>query len=318
MKAKMSKPKLYLHVQRATHFLEWERQYFNKYFDIVDSPSNKTILFAFGPDALSSGSLLPARFRIAMLFPGFGLNPYHDLAHRRDMQRIIEDRYHLIFANPGPIAEAFPKLPTLRLCPFSINTDLIKFRNYKKSINSLLHASADYPQKDWQRSYEVMRLTELRCEVYPPRQQSVQDILWRKLRIGLHISFFRRPAPPFLHKNYVSHDKIIEKYNQYDGFVHIAAETPPFVDGKYTATLLEAGLSGCILFWHDTLGLGNDFETIFSLPADPEAAASAILDIRKNIDVEAHSRRTVDEIFDRVNPDKIMRTRFSAIRELLE
>lgn len=314
----MNKLKLYLHVRRAIHFLEWERQFFEKYFDVINTPSSDAILFAFGPDALVSGSLLPAKFRIILLFPGFGFNPYHDLVDRRDMQRTIDEHYHLIFANPGPIAEAFSASPMLRLCPFSVNTELVKVRNYRKSINNLLHASADYPQKDWERSREIMRLTGLPYEVYPPREQSLSDILWRKLRIGLQRGFFGRPASPFLHKNYVSHVNIIQKYIQYDGFVHVAAETPPLVDGKYTATLFEAGLSGCILFWHDTLGLGNDFETIFSLPLEPEAAARAILDIRKNIDVEKHSKRTVDEIFDRVNPDKVMRVRFNAIREFLE
>lgn len=116
---------------------------------------------------------------------------------------------------------------------------------------------------------------------------------------------------------YESHSVVIEKYHAYDGFVHVAAETPPHVDGKYTATLLEAGLTGCILFWHDTLGLGNDFETVFNLPLDARKAADEILLIRRGIDIESHSKQTSEEIYERVNPQKVMQMRFKKIMEIL-
>jgi hypothetical protein len=102
-----------------------------------------------------------------------------------------------------------------------------------------------------------------------------------------------------------------------DGFVHVAAEVPPFVDGKYTATLLEAGLTGAILFWHDTLSLGNDFETVFNLPVEPNTAAAKILEIRSGIHVETHSRLTREEILDRCSPDKVVRMRYERIRLMM-
>jgi hypothetical protein len=310
------KHKLNIHVQGAGHFLAWELPHFRTYFDVVETPSEDAILFVFGPDALISGASLPAKIRIALLFPGFGYNPYHNLVHRYGMERFINDYYDLVFTNPGPIAEAFASSPKLRLCPFSVNTDIIKLRHYRKKINSLLHASAYAPQKDWSRSRDVMRLSGLKYEVFPPRERTVPQRLYNRIRSYLHNRGFLNSAPLF-RIGYEEHQTVIEKYHRYDGFVHIAAETPPYVDGKYTATLLEAGLTGSILFWHDTFNLGNDFETIFSIPCDPKAAAEEILNIRSNIDVESHSKRTVEEVYDRVNPANVMNVRFQAIKELL-
>lgn len=258
---------------------------------------------------------MPARIRVALLFPGFGYNPYHDLVHRYGMQRVADVHYDIIFANPGPIAEVFKDNPKLHICPFSVDTDYISVKKFRKSIDSLIHISADSPQKDWTRSRDTMRLTGLRYEVFPSRSTTIPKRITRRLKQEL--ARRRLINAPLFHLGYQNHETIIQKYHQYDGFVHIAAETPPYVDGKYTATLLEAGLTGCILFWHDTLGLGNDFETIFSLPKDPQAAASEILNIRKNINVELHSKRTSEEIRERCNPDNVMKLRYEVIMERL-
>ena len=118
---------------------------------------------------------------------------------------------------------------------------------------------------------------------------------------------------------YKSHSEIMAKYKQYDGFVHIASEInhPHLLDGKYTATLLEAGLTGAILFWHDTFQLGNDFETIFSLSKDPAVAANELINIKNSIDVEKHSQKTWEEIADRCDPSKIAAFRKSIISKLI-
>lgn len=313
---KTQKTRLYIHIENATHFLKWELPYFKKYFELVDEPSSDAVLFVFGPDALATGAMLPARLRTTLIFPGFSYNPYHNLVHRHGMQRVVDEHYDILFANPGPIAEAFKDCPKLRICPFSVDTDRISVRRFRKSIDSLIHISANYPQKDWTRSRDTMQLTGLKYDVFPPRERSLARRIARRIKNEL-VDNNRVTNAPLLHAGYDSHDTVIRKYSEYDGFVHIAGETPPFVDGKYTATLLEAGLTGSILFWHDTLGLGNDFETIFSLPKDPQSAAEEILIIRRSIDVETHSRLTAEEVRERVNPDKVMRMRFEAIREML-
>ena len=307
----MSKPKLFIHVDSASHFLSWELPYFARYFDLANSPGNDTIVFAFGPDVFESAILLPAKMRVALLFPGFGLNPYHNLVHKYGMRHIIEKHYDLVFANPGPTAAAFEDCIKLRLCSFSVNTDLIKFQKSRTGLNALIHISNRHFQKDWTRSRDIMRMTGLRYEVFPhPVRFRLNWARQRLLRRLFNRKMYHVPG-------YIAHSVLARKYQQNDGFVHVAAEKPPVVDGKYTATLLEAGLTGCLLFWHDTLGMGNDFETVFDLPLDPRKAADEILQIRKSVNVPIHSRRTAEEIYEYVNPDRVMKTRFEAIKEFL-
>lgn len=143
----MNKFNLTLHVKGATHFLSWELPYFQRYFNVVNAPDATSILFSFGPDVLESGAFLPAKIRVALLFPGFGYSPYHNLIHRFGMRQIIDEYYDLVFVNPGPIYEAFKDCPKLRLCPFSIDVSKVEIRRCRKELNSLLHVSANYPQK---------------------------------------------------------------------------------------------------------------------------------------------------------------------------
>jgi hypothetical protein len=313
--------KLSFFTGQATHFLRWEVPHFRKHFDLVSYPGHDVILLAFGPDVLETAARLPALRRVAMLFPGFGCNPYHNLDCRAKALSAIESFYDLVFVNPGPLAEAYKSSEKVVACNFTIDTKMIKCANLRKSINSLIHVSADYPQKDWQRSELVMKLTSLPYEVFPPRLStgySFMTCVERRLNrcsraLGLPAPFRTMPA------GYVHHSVVAKKYQQYDGFVHVAAEIPHaiYIDGKYTAALLEAGVTGAILFWHDTLGLGNDLETVFDLPVDPAMAASQIMEIRRGLNVERHSRMTRDEILEKYDPACSIEFRAIKIKELL-
>lgn len=323
------KPKLKIAVDGATHFIKWEIPYLQQHFEIVDTANEDTILLVFGPDALLPNQHIPALIRTAVLFPGFGWNPYHDLEHRVIMSKCIQENYDQVFINPGVLEYAFATLPQIRIQPFSLDTNLVRCNQYRTKIRSLLHASADYPQKDWRRSQQVMKLTGLRNEVYPPRGSNLPQRLWSKIisrnpndlsyKINWRLKWLRKK---FINKDpryalYRKHTDLVRKMQAYDGFVHIAGETPPHVDGKYTATLLEAGLTGAILFWHDTFSLGNDFETIFSLPLEPIDAAHQIREIAKNIDVEKHSRATREEISDRCSAQNVIKMRSASIKALI-
>jgi hypothetical protein len=313
--------KLSLFTGQATHFLRWEVPYFQQHFDVVSYPGHDVILLAFGPDVLETAACLPALRRVAMLFPGFGCNPYHNLDYRAQALSIIESYYDLVFVNPGPLAEAYKSSNKVIVCNFAIDTKKIKCAKLRKSINSLIHVSADYPQKDWQRSELVMKMTSLSYEVFPPRSSTGYSFMTRVVR---HLNWYSRalglPAPfQTMPAGYVPHSVVAKKYQQYDGFVHVAEEIPHAIciDGKYTAALLEAGVTGAILFWHDTLGLGNDLETVFDLPVDPAVAASQILEIRRSLNVERHSRMTRDEILEKHDPARSIEFRAIKIKELL-
>jgi hypothetical protein len=314
------KPKLKLIVGQATHFLQWELSYLKKKFELVDEPAEDVILYVFGPDVLKVSAGLPALRRVAMLFPGFAINPYHNVEQRREALEIIDANYDVVFVNPGPLSEAYKTSSKVVQCSFTINPKIARHKRHRKVVDSLLHVSADYPQKDWQRSAAVMEATGLQHEVFPPRSGTIRNSNVRRVKRRLNHYCKAIGMPALFHVlpvNYVEHSEVIKKYKRHDAFVHVAAETPGYVDGKYTACLIEAGATGAILFWHDTLGLGNELETVFNLPVDPITAAGEIMQIRKSINVEKHSRLTREEILDVYDAERSVNFRAGKIKELL-
>ena len=323
------KIKLKLVVDQALHFYKWEQPFFNKEFELVDSPGDDVVVLAFGPDVLERAAEMPALKRVALLFPGFGFNPYHNPETKKKVIDLIERKYDAVLVNPGPVEEALKETRKTYCHPFSINVDqILKYKKIRKNLNSLIHVSANAPQKDWERSRAVMELSGLKYEVFPPRSSAVGEdsrkgtwserLSWRynkyiTTRISPHTAFIRQ-------NGYVSHKHIIKKYLEYDGFIHIASEKnlPQHLDGKYTASLFEAGLSGSIVFWHDTFNLGNDFETVFSVSKDPQVAANEIKEIRANLDIERHSKMTSEEIAERCEPRSIVEFRRQVIESLLD
>jgi len=318
----MAKPKLRIVVDQAAHFLRWELPVLSRHFDLVKAGGADVVLMAFGPDVLERACQEPALRRTAVLFPGFGCNPYHDLDYRARALDVIDTCYDRVFVNPGPLERAYETSPRVVVAPFSLDTSRVTVRKYRESIGSLLHVSADYPQKDWKRSEAVMRATGLPYEVFPPREGPKPVSLSQRFKHRANRYAKRLGVPyqfPLLPGRYASHDATVRKYQQHDGFVHVAADVanPRGVDAKYTACLLEAGLTGAILFWHDTYGLGNSFETVFDLPLDPDTAALRIVEIRGRLDVDRHSRLTRDEIFGVCHPEHAVGIRCARIKELL-
>ncbi len=317
------RPELCIFVKQAGHFFSWERPHFAKWFDLVNQPSDRAVLLAFGPDVFDEAVEVPCRLRIANLFPGFGFNPVHNEPLRERVRMIAEQSYDLVLHNAGPLELALKGLTKILTYPLSVDAAIVGRPMFRTSLTSLLHASAiGYPQKDWERNQDIMRRTGLHWEVFPPRQSHdpgpptpVQRALLRAR--GASPVRIKRRRPP---QGYVKHKEVVRKYRQYDGFVHVARDIKDrlYIDGKYTATLIEAGLTGAILFWHDTFGLGNTLETVFELPLDEQAAAERILDIRASIDVPQHSRRTVEELRECSDPAASVRARANAILALLE
>lgn len=314
------KPRLYIHVGGATHFLQWEVPEFKKYFTVVPRPSADAILLAFGPDVLEEAARLPARKRFVVLFPGFGHNPVHNKKTQALHRKCIPESYTLAFINNGPLQIAYRGLDNIAYYPFSVNEQLLGKVKYRKRLSNLIHISNDGPQKDWQRSERIMHLTGLPYEVFPPRQELFYDKIEKTNRRKNELRrLLGRPEKHYLPRGYVSHEAIIAKYYKYDGFVHVAAEIPNegVLDGKYTATLIEAGMSGEILFWHDTFELGNDLETVFDLPLDEQKAAEFILDVKNNVDIYKHSQQTREEMLTIFNVERSVRIRAEKILECL-
>ena len=315
----MSKPKLYIHVDQATHFLRWERSEFAKYFELVSSPAEDTVLLTFGPDVLEAGSTLPALKRFAVLFPGFTHNPLYNLENRKKHEKLIKNHYHKVFINPGPLELAYKNLRNIELYPFSVDVDLMNVKRYRKSIKTLLHVSSDSPQKDWQRSEAIMKKTGMRYEVFPPRDPKFFEAIVKRNNFKNSLrKLVGLKQKAYLPYGYVDHKTVIKKYQSYDAFVHVAKDIKDpndGVDGKYTAAFIEAGLTGAILFWHDTYGLGNGLKTVFDLPLDPDEAAKRIVEISNSIDVREHSEKTRQEMLETFNPEISVRIRAQKILE---
>lgn len=315
----MIKPKLYIHCNQASHFVKWEIAEFARYFEIIDSPSENTTLMGFGPDVLEESLKLPAQNRFIVLFPGFGHNPLHD-KKRREQHRSLIKKYDGVFINPGPLEIAYAGLKNIHFYPFSIDDKLIGFKRYRKSINSLLHVSSPSPQKDWERSESIMKKTGLSYDVFPPRDNK---ILQRRVRINEWKNKIRTSVgvspKNYLPYGYFSHKETIAQYNSHDAFVHVArdVEDPLYIDGKYTASLIEAGLTGAILFWHDTYGTKNTLGTVFELPLDPSEAAKRIMEVRSTINVYEHSRKTRQEMLDTFGLEKSVRIRADVMLSIL-
>jgi hypothetical protein len=312
------RPQLYIHVGRAIHFVRWELPEFAKFFDLVDAPSDSVPLLSFGPDVFEEAATLPASHRFALLFPGFSFNPVRDVDLRSRQRALMTDYFDTVFVNPGPLEIAYRGQANLELVPFSIDVAKTPVKRFRTSLNSLLHVSQDNPQKDWRRSESIMHKSGLSYEVFPPRDQAYLIAQARKIdrsnrlraTVGLSITT-RLPV------GYVSHEATIAKYQEYDGFVHVARDVrhPEFVDGMYTAAFMEAGATGALLFWHDTWGVGTPFETVFQLPLDTDKAAELIRDVRKSVDIERHSRRTREEMLDHFSPAKSVSRRAKKILE---
>lgn len=304
---------LHIHVGQASHFLRWELPIWASHFHLVPAPDPSALLLSFGPDALFEAARMPASGRFANLFPGFGANPLHNRELRARHLQVLDESFAGVFINPGPLQLAYNDLPHVILYPFSVDTASIPF-SVRHRIESLLHASADYPQKDIERNQAVMQATGLSFEVFPPRRAS----RWNRgglpyrlegaaLRTASHagaLLHLKQTSPQ--HAGYEPHQLLYDKYLSHDAFVHVAADIrhPLYIDGKYTATLMEAAISGALVFWHDTFALGNDLETVFTLPEEPKAAAAEILKVRGTVDVESHSRSTRAEFLDRFDPHR--------------
>jgi hypothetical protein len=314
---------LHLLVGQASHFARWELPFWERHFTLVDAPHPGAVLVAFGPDVLFEAARLPASRRYAVLFPGFGSNPLHDLALRARQLAVLNDHFAGVFVNPGPLEIAFSSLAHLHRYPFSVDSGAIPHRT-RTRIASLLHASADFPQKDYPRQLATLKATGLPYEVFPPRPLPLITRPGSPLhRPEKALRFYaarawaktKRGRATAAHPAYRSSAELHKRYLEHDAFVHIAGDIadPVYLDGKYTATVMEAALSGSIVFWHDTFGLGNDYETVIELPLEPQGAAKVIVEVAQSIDVALHSRLTREEFLERNDPAGSVAVRASVI-----
>lgn len=315
---KNKKYKLYIHVGQATHFLKWEIPEYKKYFKLVDAPGLDTILLSFGPDVLDAAADLPALARFAVLFPGFNHNPLHDLELRRRQIKIIKKHFTKVFINRGPLEIAYKNVDNVEFYPFSVDIKKVRFKRYRTQLRNLIHVSSNSPQKDWERSEAVMRETQLPYEVFPPRNDTDMSRYMDyddRMNNKHGLAFWRKRKE--LPWGYLSHELTIKKYNEYDAFVHVAKDVrhPKYLDGMYTASLIEAGLTGALIFWHDSYGVGGYLKSVFEVSSDPVRAAAQIKEVASSVNIEEHSKETRKEMLETFNPKSSVKCRADLILE---
>jgi glycosyltransferase involved in cell wall biosynthesis len=118
----------------------------------------------------------------------------------------------------------------------------------------------------------------------------------------------------------IPHSRMIEIIQDADGFLHPSkiGEAPScWVDAKYTVSLIEAGMSGCIIFWHDVMKHGNSMETVFEISQNPIEIAARIQEVVGSIDLEKHSQRTAEEFRNKHSIENTVKKKMDVITRFI-
>jgi hypothetical protein len=283
------------------HFSKWDKHEFKKYFkDVIfhsfrDDPEGKIIkkddvLFVYATLARYQDVECFAKFGI--LYPGFGFHPLKNPSQTKNVAPLF-DKYTGIFMNEGPVWETYKHLSTGHLVPLSCDPTIFKKTRKRDTFKKIIQvAGLTGPYKGREISEQVMNLLPYEGELIPPMTGPMY-IPWEEL-----------PA----------------KYQSADGFLNpnMIGEGPGYpIDAKYTQSTIEAGMSGCIIFWHDCMDLGNSFETVFKISLNPVEIAKKIKDVVDNIDLEKHSQLTAEEFYDKCNMIYAMKYKVDIMKRFL-
>jgi len=210
--------------------------------------------------------------KFGILYPGFGFHPYKRPEQFQEM-KVLFSEYDAIFCNDGPVWEAVKRDGTCRhfhLVPFCANSHDFKKTRKRDKFRRIIQVAARYEYKGRHVSKQAMEMMPYEWELIPE-----EDGEW-----------------------YVPYESLPALYQGADGFIHpnmIGSPPGCYIDGKYSASTCEAGLSGCIIFWHDAMNLGNDMETVFEISLDPKEISEKVQDVVSSIDLDRHSDKTAEE-----------------------
>ena len=289
---------------RTFHFSTWEIDKFKKYFREVvihyveEDPTTSIlqkddVLFVYAMVSMYSHikSGIDCYAKFGILYAGFGFQPIIQPEQIKGLEYIFDD-FDAIFLNEGPAWEAYKHKDNAVLVPPSIESSIFKKTRIRTDFKKLIHAAGKStgPYKNRELSAKVFKLLPYECELVPADDVPVM---------------------------YLPHDQMPEIYQNADGFMSPQRIGPTYVDAKYTASLCEAGMSGCIIFWHDCMNLGNSFDTVFEISLDPNEIAQTIKDVVSFIDLEKHSQLTAEEFYEKCNTDNAIKIRVETMEKYL-
>jgi hypothetical protein len=289
-------------VPRVTkmHFAKWEKVEFQKHFSCVGEACNPNSIKADDVLMVYSSRWIPrfekvrCRAKFCMLFPGWNFDPFVRKDYKQT--RIINSalQYTSIFVNEGPIWEVMRGKPKTHLVPYSVDNSKFQKRRRRLQFKCIIQVARDEPYKGRYISEAAMKMMPFEWRLYPPNTGDMNNMLpWSTLP---------------------------EIYQNADGFLspNMIGPRPYFrVDAKYNAATMEAGLSGCIIFWHDCMNLGNSFETVFPISLDPKEIAERIQDVVGSIDLDKHSTLTAQEFYEKCNAESAVRAKVEIMKRYL-
>jgi hypothetical protein len=259
------------------HF-SWMNDEFRKYFRevIVTStpycPAREDDVLMVNA-CMGSFQDFPCKRKFGILLPGFSFHPFKRPEQFSEMKPMFV-KYDAIFCDEAPVGAAVKRDGTCKnfhYVPISANSYDFKKTRKRDKFRKIIQVASHGPEKGRDVSKQAMMLMPYKWELIP----------------GDTEDYFQR-----------SQAQMIATYQEADGFLHPGKVGPApgyFVDGKYTVSLIEAGLSGCIIFWHDAMGHGNSMETVFEVSLNPREIAARVQEVVGSIDLDAHSTKTAEE-----------------------
>lgn len=287
-------------------FSQWDIVEFRKYFsnivmhyDMVDPEwkqiKKDDILFVYAV-GYHPPPVVKCFAKFGMMFPGFALRPFTNLKQREELEKGFK-YYTAIFCNDGPVWESYKNIPNMYKVPYGLASNLFKKTRKRDTFKRIiLVANNRYPEPSYKGRHiaeEAMKLMPYDWELIPKHDHPYGYI-------------------PFL--------ELPDIYQNADGFLSpqmIGAPPDCEVDCTYNGATLEAGMSGCIVFWHDCMKLGNRLETVFEISLDPIEIAARIQDVVKNINLDEHSSKTAEEFHEHCNIENATKCKIEIIKSFL-
>lgn len=301
------------------HFLRWEIEEFKKHFKAVIQTKNPSrwleeedVLLTCATPSFLKFQNLKCRAKFGILYASMKLRPQHPSFKERKAYRVICEaatKYNAVFGHNGPVWEAFKdSCPNFFLHRYSAADSLFKKTRTREEFKRVIHLAREASFKGRHISEAVMPLLPYDGEVLPSKSD-LQDPSnhYVKAKTG-YVLDWKKDLPSI--------------YQAADGFLSPSVIGPPpkyDVDGKYTQATLEAGLSGCIIFWNDCMNLGNCFDTVFKLPSEnPKEIAEFIQSTIKNLDTEEHSQKTAKEFYEKCNAAESVKAKVDIMKQTLK
>lgn len=281
------------------HF-SWMNEEFKKYFKevvVVSSnsyPANEDdILLA--NTCLGSFQDYPTKLKFGIVLPGFSFHPFNHPEHVEALKPCLS-KYDAVFCDEAPVGYSFQRNGTIKnfhIVPICCNTRDFKKTRVRDKFKRIIQVASHGSEKGRFEAKAAMKLLPYEWQQYP----------------GDTENYFKIPQ-----------NEMPNIFQNADGFLQPGRIGDPpgrFMDAKYTVSLIEAGLSGCIIFWHDVMGIGNSMKTVFEVPLNPKGMAERIKDVVSSIDLEKHSILTAEEFREKHSIENTVRAKMEIIQRFL-